>query len=348
MTNHKTIILIGGIAFGKTIAGGEAGKNTNLIEALHDNGRKVIPVSLLQLQEHPWRAFKAIGTLLLHPKANVIISSSMKRSGWLIKLLHKVRSKRNICFVGTGCEFSTKIARGEFSAEYFRNISNIVVQGESMKQELATVGLKAIVLPNFKQMKFLPNLQNKNYNGIVGFTFLSRMNRLKGVDMIIESAKRLNKDGYDGRFEVDFYGAFEDKAYETEIKNEINQLKNVRYKDVLNMGKTSSYEKLAEYTVMLFPTFWPGEGFPGVLIDAMMAGLPVIASDWHFNPDIIEEGRTGIIIPNQDEEALYLAMKDVIENPQKYLGMAKYCQQKAKTYDTKNVINEEFLAKIKM
>lgn len=344
----KEILLIGGIAGDKPIIGGETGKNASLIATLRDCRRKVIPVSLLQLHQHPWRGFVALCKLVAHPNANVIISSSLKRSGWLIKLLHKTKSKRNICYIGTGCEFSGIIARGEFRADYFRNVSSIIVQGESMKKELATVGLDAIVLPNFKQMDYLPKLPERATDGVVKFVFMSRMNEKKGVNMIIDCVHKLNQYGFDGKFSVDFYGAFEDKAYQKEIMKSISCMPNVKFKGILNLCEHDGYETLAKYTVMLFPTFWPGEGFPGVLIDAMMAGLPVIASDWHFNSDIIEEGKTGIIIPNQNEEALYLAMKDVIENSQKYLEMAECCQQRTKEYDTKNVINEEFLSKIKM
>ena len=112
------------------------------------------------------------------------------------------------------------------------------------------------------------------------------------------------------------------------------------------MGEEDGYNTLAQYNVMLFPTFWPGEGFPGVLIDALMAGLPVIASDWHFNSDIVQEGLTGKIIKSQDEDALYEAMKDVIKNPNKYHNMASYCQNQASNYDTKNIINIKFLQRI--
>ena len=30
---------------------------------------------------------------------------------------------------------------------------------------------------------------------------------------------------------------------------------------------------------MLFPTYWHGEGFPGIVIDAFVAGLLVVATD---------------------------------------------------------------------
>ncbi len=38
-------------------------------------------------------------------------------------------------------------------------------------------------------------------------------------------------------------------------------------------------------------------GFAGTLIDAMAAGVPVIASNWKYNPEIVIENVTGRIYP---------------------------------------------------
>jgi len=344
----KEIILIGGIGTLKKCAGGEAAKNLNLMTALRDCGRIVIPVNLIQLKKHPWRILKIFFTLLIHPKSNVIISSSLKRCGWLIKMFYRINSGRNICFVGTGCEFSQTIAQGRFNAKYFRNISNIIVQGATMKEELATVGLNSMVLPNFKKITALPDLKARVDDGIVRFVFLARIRTEKGVDLILKSAERLCDAGLDKKFTIDFYGAFEDKDYQKQTLSKIANMPNVHYKGVLNLVKPTGYEILSQHSIMLFPTYWPGEGFPGIIIDALIAGLPIIASDWHFNSSLVEENKTGRIIPHNNEEALYQAMLDVIHNPQTYQAMSAYCQQKAFTYDTKNIINEAFLKKLNM
>ena len=341
------IILIGGIGTDKSFVGGEHSKNMHLMTALQDCGRIVVPADLADLRKYPWKGVRALWMLLIHPHANVIISSSLRRAGWLIKWLHITKSRRNICFIGTGREFSKKIADSLFKADYFRNVSNIIVQGRKMKTELESVGLNAIVLPNFKHIVYLPNLSNKD-KGLARFAFLSRMQREKGVNLIIECIKKLNSEGFEKEYTVDFYGLFEDADYKKEVLDSIKDMGNVHYEGVLDLRKSIGYDRLANHTAMLFPTFWPGEGFPGIIIDALIAGLPMIASDWHFNSDYIETGKTGVIIPNQDLEALYDAMLDVIKHTQKYEKMSDYCQQQAMIYNTKNIINEEFLSMINM
>ena len=81
----------------------------------------------------------------------------------------------------------------------------------------------------------------------------------------------------------------------------------IEYKGIVNSEK--SVETLKDYYALLFPTKWVGEGFPGTVIDAFAAGLPVIASDWNANKEIIEHMKQGIIYPSADIESLYDAVE---------------------------------------
>lgn len=58
------------------------------------------------------------------------------------------------------------------------------------------------------------------------------------------------------------------------------------------------------------------EGFPNVLGEAMAAGLPVIAADCDFGPaDMVENGRSGVLVVPEDPAALGQALAEMIENP---------------------------------
>lgn len=103
---------------------------------------------------------------------------------------------------------------------------------------------------------------------------------------------------------------------------------------------------MSHYDVFLFPTYYKGEGFPGSVIDAYIAGLPIIASDWHFNKDVIKDGETGFIIPPQDEEALYKSMLSLIRDKTVLRQMRDNCLSEAKRYDVNNVLNEDVLRKV--
>jgi len=59
------------------------------------------------------------------------------------------------------------------------------------------------------------------------------------------------------------------------------------------------------------------EGLPRVVMEAMYCGLPVIATSVGGTPEVVEDGRTGILIPPKNSEALSQSIIYLLQNPQK-------------------------------
>ena len=57
---------------------------------------------------------------------------------------------------------------------------------------------------------------------------------------------------------------------------------------------------LINYDVMLLPTEIYTEGFPGSILDAYIAGIPVIATEWKHSHEFIDDKFTGFIVPFGD------------------------------------------------
>ena len=57
------------------------------------------------------------------------------------------------------------------------------------------------------------------------------------------------------------------------------------------------------------------EGFPHALIEAMTLGTPVVATDAKFHRTLLEQGKTGILIPIGDDDALERALLEIRSNP---------------------------------
>lgn len=120
--------------------------------------------------------------------------------------------------------------------------------------------------------------------------FFSQISKEKGVDDIIRMVDLLKER--DISYHIDFFGHVVPEIQER-FHAFVAQNANVDYCGVFDSTKSSVYEKLNGYDILLFPTHWANEGVPGVLVEAKMAGLAVIASDRNFNAEIIQE--------NQDE-----------------------------------------------
>lgn len=77
---------------------------------------------------------------------------------------------------------------------------------------------------------------------------------------------------------------------------------------------TSDIGHPTSFHCFLFPSWY--EGFSGALVEAMMAGIPIIASDIPMNLEAVEDQKTTLIFPVQDADFLAKQMTWAIENPE--------------------------------
>jgi glycosyltransferase involved in cell wall biosynthesis len=59
------------------------------------------------------------------------------------------------------------------------------------------------------------------------------------------------------------------------------------------------------------------EGISNTILEAMASGLPVIASDTGGNPELIEAGANGELVPPGDRRALAQAIRDYLQDPER-------------------------------
>ena len=101
----------------------------------------------------------------------------------------------------------------------------------------------------------------------------------------------LNRKAGSCKAVLDIYGPIED-GYEEELQRYVDSSDGaVNYKGIVDYNDSVSV--LNNYYMLLFPTSFYGEGFPGTLIDAFSAGLPVIATDWNDVLYYSSEGPSG-------------------------------------------------------
>ena len=104
----------------------------------------------------------------------------------------------------------------------------------------------------------------------------------------------------------------------------------IHYGGVISFAQTT--EVLKDYYALLFPTYYEGEGFAGTLIDALAAGVPVIASDWRYNSEIVMPGTTGLLFKTRDVEELTDKLIYIYENQRTWNNLKTKCIAEAKNY----------------
>ncbi len=156
--------------------------------------------------------------------------------------------------------------------------------------------------------------------GCSRFVFCGHIKRSKGIVEIIEAAEELGDE-----VAVDVYGPFHDGLDEDVFRG----CRVVRYRGIVPPEQVASM--LQGYDALVLPTYFDGEGYPGIVIEAYGAGLPVIATRWRSLPEIVDES-SGLLIAPRDPAALRAAMRSLIEDRSLWQSLKAGAARSAQCY----------------
>ena len=133
--------------------------------------------------------------------------------------------------------------------------------------------------------------------------------RNKGARYLIEACARL-------QHEMDFRLLFKDKK-----EKDMTVVPPLVWKHGLNrfveyIDRVSTDELVRLYNsvqILVSPSLYEGFGLPAA--EAMACGTAVIATTAGAFPEFIEDGRTGVLVPPGDPDALAAAIKSLLQDP---------------------------------
>ncbi|MBT8095886.1 MAG: glycosyltransferase family 4 protein, partial [Woeseia sp.] len=137
------------------------------------------------------------------------------------------------------------------------------------------------------------------------FVFMGHVKADKGLNEILAASEALPFESC----KIDVYGSLLDGFTEKNFENSPR----VKYHGELTSEKVMP--TLRQYDVVLLPTHLR-EGYPGTIIEAYAAGLPVIATRCGAIDEIVEDGVTGLLINPRDADALAEAMCKLSKDPE--------------------------------
>jgi glycosyltransferase involved in cell wall biosynthesis len=146
---------------------------------------------------------------------------------------------------------------------------------------------------------------------------VARLSPMKGIEYLIQAAKQIKEERNDVTFIVVGDVAFDsERAYKAEL---IQQVKDngLEY-DIHFLGLRRDVPALLQQSdIFALPSVY--DIFPTVILEAMSAGLPIVATDVGGVPEMINN-EVGLLVPAQDEVALKEAILTVLAQDYKQLG----------------------------
>jgi len=182
----------------------------------------------------------------------------------------------------------------------------------SIEQSHLCKGVRAEVIPNGTDVeRFSRNISWQNLRPSLGIRHdevvlisVGRLVSIKGFESLIETVGRLLLDGV--LMKLLIVGDGPDRSrYEELIKRKALSA-NIRLlgqrDDVPDLLKSSDCFVLASRS----------EGLSCSIIEAMAAGLPVVATDVGGNSELVQEGLSGYLVPYGDLDALASRLKQIV------------------------------------
>ena len=184
----------------------------------------------------------------------------------------------------------------------------------------------AEVFPNFRITDYVPG--DSPSAGKLRLVFMARIHRLKGLETIFSFAGYAKDKGLD--VEIDFYGPVNeaDKEY---FGNMVEKTEQTSYKGELQ--PSDIHAVLSGYDLMLLPTQYYTEGFPGSVLDAYISGIPVVVTEWKHAAEFVSDGVTGYIVPFVDGQDMFNKRIEELYNNRALLqGMKKEALKRSWRY----------------
>lgn len=163
-----------------------------------------------------------------------------------------------------------------------------------------------------------PNFDSK-FEGRLRLVFLGHVREEKGIFTLLESLRNLSSQG-NKSVECDIFGPIY-PSISARFKRELVATNNATYNGVLSQDQI--VRTLSQYHALVFPTHYQGEGHPGVVIEAIMAGIAVVTTAFRSLPEVVQDRVNGLLVPPQDPQSLMDAIGLIDNDRQLLVDMAK-------------------------
>lgn len=197
----------------------------------------------------------------------------------------------------------------------------VVVSEETAREARALLGLPAsrvVLAPNGRDPQRYQPAPGGPVRVPPRLVFIGRLTATKGPERFLDLLERLQAQGIEAEGLVVGDGPLADRLAARAGTLGVEMLG--RRDDVA--------EVLRGADLLVFPGDPEGEGMPGVLIEAGLAGLPAVASEVSGATTVIDHGVTGLVVPAGDQLALEGAVAELARDPQRRARMGEAARRR--------------------
>jgi glycosyltransferase involved in cell wall biosynthesis len=152
---------------------------------------------------------------------------------------------------------------------------------------------------------------------------VGNIRRVKGHDVFVRAAAVVAREFPEARFSI--AGEVLEPEFYAELQSLVQEMKlGERFRFAGGVNDLRTF--LGEASVFVLPS--RSEGFSNAIVEAMAAGLPVVATDVGGNAEAVADGVTGRVVAAEDVEALAAAMREMLAHPERAEGMGKAGRQR--------------------
>lgn len=163
------------------------------------------------------------------------------------------------------------------------------------------------------------------------FVFLGHVKTDKGVDVLLEAISRISDSDQSYTFAI--YGP----EVDYQPPEALSDVYVKYYKGAVAPEKVN--EILAAYDVLLMPTLYKNEGYPGVIVEAFNVGLPVMATPLGGIPEMVDS-KCGWLIEEGSVDDLVKTILSI--NEEQYVLLNKESRHRFDAYDSIKVLERVY------
>ena len=153
---------------------------------------------------------------------------------------------------------------------------------------------------------------------------VGNLRHVKGQDVLVEAAAIVLRRYPEAQFLI--AGAPLDSEFYIVLQARVEAL-GLQDRVRLLGGVAEPTKLLCKASVFVLPS--RSEGFSNAIVEAMAAGLPVVATTVGGNAEAVQDGVTGVLVPADDPEALAAALLAMLEHPERSRAMGDAGQARA-------------------